>query len=357
MRRFLLSLAVLTSLVAVADTRSIATLQGELRVLERPSTNGHADFILGIDSAKQSIEMENYHLTDLAVAQSLANAQGRGVKVRLILDAHALTGATAQAALKILSDGGVVVQPSSPAFSITHSKVMVVDREVGYVTTINLTRTTKDTRDLGVVFEDKQVIEDIETIFEADWKNANTKGMETPEVKSNALVISPVNSRQKLVELITSAQKAIATTVENLGDMAIRDALAETARRGISVRLILPMCDLNSDPLHNYPDSQILASAGVQIHVMPSPSSPTQPYIHSKMMVVDGTDLYIGSVNFSFNSTQKAREIGLIFRDIGFGREVLKTFETDWSASVPLPATPPTTCRALPNALGPTASF
>jgi phosphatidylserine/phosphatidylglycerophosphate/cardiolipin synthase-like enzyme len=101
---------------------------------------------------------------------------------------------------------------------------------------------------------------------------------------------------------------------------------------------MVPQCDLNPNPLFNYPFIADLVKGQLNVKVMPFPTSAVQPYMHSKMIMVDKKTFYVGSVNFSRSSTLFARELGIILTNDSVAAEILNYFELDWKTSVaPVP--------------------
>ena len=303
-----------------------------LELLVTPSED-HAPFVRAIDAAKSSIEMTMFHLTDPVVIDALVRAKARGVDVQIILDGKQKN----DKAIDKLAAGGIDAQKSSPAFSITHAKTMIVDRELAFVTAINLTQDVQRTRDLGVVTHDKDVVAALDELFDVDRHNARTGGNDTPRPYVASLVISPSQSRKKLEAVIASAKHDLRITVENLGDQDIEHELGAAAARGVKVQVIVPLCDKNPNPLYDLPAARALVTAGVDARVMPAPESPQTPYMHSKMILADGEVAYVGSVNFSANSTTHAREIGIVFRSAAIGAQIRGIFDADWAVSIPPP--------------------
>ena len=318
-----------------------------LELLVTPSPEGHQPFVRAIDDARQSIAMTMYHLTDADVVAALVRAAGRGVSVRVILDGKSL--GPGQAANRRAADelraGAVEVQASSAAFSITHVKAMVVDGAVAFVTAINLTHDADRTLDLGIVTRDRAIVADVTALFEADWDNARTGGHTTPARHAASLVVAPVDARAKLVALIASAHHDLLVTVENLGDPQIEAALAAAVGRGVTVRVIVPACDKIPDKLYDLSAAQKLGAAGVAIRMMPAPETPEQPYMHSKMILADGAVAYIGSVNFTVNSTMHARELGVIVASPSAAARIRTIFDADWRHTVPPPSARPAHCE------------
>ena len=307
-------------------------------LIVNPSPNGHQQFIEAINNAKKSIQLKMFHLSDPAVAKALLLAHQRKIDVQIILDNGSLEDDKFQKIFSILTSGGVNIRKSSTCFSITHEKSMIIDQKSAFITSINLTRTTSETRDFGVITTDKEIIKEMESVFLADWENAVKNTCYTPPVKNPLLIWSPVNAETKLIALIHTAQDSLSLTVENLGNQKIEQALNEMASHGVEVKLIVPQCDRNKNPFYNYPFIKILSMANVQVKVMPHPSGVQYPYMHSKMILVDKRIAYIGSINFSNNSMLKARELGIIFSGEKTINKISEEFDRDWSVSItPVP--------------------
>ncbi len=323
---------------AAPSTAFAPLVDADLRLLVTPSPEGHQPFVGAIDGARATIDMTMFHLTDPVVVEALVRAAARGVHARVIVDGKGLGPKANRAAFDQLQAGGVEVRASSPRFSLTHVKAMVVDGQIAFVTAINLTRDADRTRDLGIVTRRPEVVAEVGAIFAADWHNAETRGRDTPELRVPSLVVSPVSSRSKLVALIDSARRELLVTVENLGDPEIERALDGALRRHVGVRLIVPLCDKNPNPLYNLPAARQLAAAGADVRVMPAPETPEQPYMHSKMILADGQTAYVGSVNFSTNSTTKARELGIIFANAAATAQIRTLFDTDFAHAIAPPA-------------------
>jgi cardiolipin synthase len=151
-------------------------------------------------------------------------------------------------------------------------------------------------------------------------------------------VWSPVNAEPKLVALIDGAHKTIIASTENLGDKAIESAFVRASNRGVNVRLLVPLCDQNPNPLHNMKPTLELERANVDARMMAPPATRDQPYVHAKMMIVDGARAFIGSINFSENSMRRARELGIVFEDPTTITAFTATFEADWRFAAPPPA-------------------
>lgn len=281
-------------------------------ILTVTPSDGHSLFNDSIDSAQQQIDMVMFHLSDPDTVSHLIQAHERGVAVRILLDGKILASTSAQAIRDSLTEKGIDVRASSTAFSITHEKAAVFDGKKSIVSSINLTKTVAVTRDFGILTADAAVIAEMESVFSTDWQNSETNGSATPELSDEKLVWSPVNSKAKIIALIQGAQHNVFLETENLGDSDVLTALTAKASEGIPVTVVVPACVEGMAPTRNLPYLQTLASGGVNALASVPPYTTEHPYIHAKVIVVDGEKFYVGSENLSHNSLVNAREVGLI---------------------------------------------
>ncbi|QDK38338.1 phosphatidylserine/phosphatidylglycerophosphate/cardiolipin synthase family protein [Bdellovibrio sp. NC01] len=303
--------------------------------------DGHRLFLDNIDAAKSSINMLMYHLSDLDVVNHLISASSRGVKIQIILDEKVMAGGTAKTIADNLQAHGIAVKPSSPFFSISHAKSATFDHSWALVTSINLTRTADFTRDFGIRTDDQDVVNEFDKVFASDWQNADNKTGNTPELSVEKLAWSPVNSKDKLLALIQSAQQSIYLEVENLGDKDILAALGDKSKNDVKVVVVVPAC-VEGGGTRNVPFMKDLAASGVEAILSVPPYSNSNPYIHAKSIVVDGQTVYVGSENFSYNSLTAARELGIIEQDSDISSSVQNTIAQDASlgkSAQTLPAT------------------
>jgi len=259
-----------------------------------------------IASATQSIDMTMYELTDTTVTSMLATAAANGIAVRVILDqnyemAHNTT------AYNYLSANNVSVNWANPVYACTHQKTITVDQATSAIMTLNLvTEDYPTSRDFAVITNDPADVAAIETTFNADFASAAI----TPPTGDN-LVWSPTNSRSALLALINGATTSLLIAQEEMEDTGIENALEAALARGVSLTLI-------QENLNGKYDSILTAlkSDGANIAVY---TTEYGYYIHAKVILADygapNAVLFIGSENFSTDSLNDNRELGLIFND------------------------------------------
>jgi cardiolipin synthase A/B len=301
-----------------------------------PDPDGQQPVIDAIGSARSTIQMWMYSMSNPAVVSALEKAASNGVKIEIIFDRGMFKGA-AKVANELKAVDGITVYEATSKFSLTHAKTFVVDGSTAYIMSLNLTQNYPVQRDSAIVTQDASVVSDLKRLFTADIANSKDETKTTPEFESNALVVSPSNSLSKIVALIQSAQTSIDMTVENLGQKEVISALEERAQAGVKIRVITPLCDMNPNPGYNLPAMKAIDKAGISAKMMGYPATATQPYMHQKLVIVDGTRFFIGSENFSENSLANSREIGIIANLDAQTQLVQDHFDQDFGNAAAVP--------------------
>ncbi|MDH6580379.1 putative Ig domain-containing protein [Kitasatospora sp. MAP5-34] len=260
-----------------------------------------------VNSATKSIDVTIYELRDTTLVNDLVNKEKAGIQVRVILDSQhsSIDGA----AYTALSAGGVGVTYSSSSFVYTHQKTITVDGAKSYISTGNFDTTYYATsRDYGVFDTDSADVAAIEQVFSADY----AKTAITPS-DGDDLVWSPTDSQSRLLALVNGAQHTLDVQEEEFGDTALVNAIVADAQRGVTVRVVAE----NTSGSYTTQLGQVTAAGG-QVTTY---TSSTGFYVHAKAIVADyGTStakVFAGSENFSDNSLNHNRELGLIIADPG----------------------------------------
>ncbi len=280
-----------------------------------------------IRSARRAIWIEVYILTDTPVIDALENAANRGLDVRVMLEPHPFefSPVSVQQTLDRLKAAGIHVSQTSPAFQLTHAKIMLIDGSSLFLMTANLSKAalggSKGSANREYVLEDteSQDIQEIQNIFMADWNRR------APVLSDANLLVSPINARVKLLALINSARSSLQIENEEMQDQQIEDALAQAARRGVSVKVVLPAPAGGQN--NNAAGVALLRKAGAAVRF------DTHLYMHAKLMIIDGARAYVGSENFSAASLDRNRELGLIVAAPEIIQRLATTFLNDYTAS------------------------
>ncbi len=279
-------------------TSTSTDVSAGLSVLVEPE-DGMAPIYNFMSSARQSLDMTMYELSDATAEKILIADHQKGVKVRVLLDRDYSGGSVNGAAYSSLSAAGVPVAWANDS-EIFHQKTITVDGTESAIMTGNLTpQYYSTTRDLVVMDSQAADVSAIESTFGSDWSGAAP----SPGGEGADLVWSP-GSETMLVELIDSATRNVTVENEEMDSGAIEAALKGDAQRGVNVTVIM-----TSDPEWDSAFS-LLESAGV--HVVLYPDSSSALYIHAKVIDVDSSKVFVGSQNFSTASLDYNRELGII---------------------------------------------
>ncbi len=317
----LASLALATGVIAVAGglvTSGSASAASDYSLLILPD-QGESAIYSFISSATSSIDMTMYELRDTTVENDLVNREKAGVNVRVILDGAQKS--VNQTAFNTLQAGGVGVTWSSTAFTYTHQKTITVDNDESYISTGNLDTTYYSTsRDYGVFDTGQADVAAIVAVFNADYAKTSI----TPS-DGDDLVWSPTDSQSHLLALINGAQHSLDIEQEEFSDTAIVNAIVAAENRGVTVRVVV------EDPSSYTSELNEVTAAGGKVVGY---SDPNGFYIHAKAIVADyGTStakVFLGSENFSDNSLNDNRELGLIISDPAVLSGVESTFNADF---------------------------
>ena len=282
-----------------------------------------------IASAKKSVWLEIYLLTDRNVIRALEEAANRGVDVRVMLEPHPFGGGSPSRTKDQLKAAGAKVQDSNPSFALTHEKGMIIDATTAYIMTSNFSRAALGgssgssgfrNREYDIVDTNPQDVQAVTAIFQADWDRT------TAQFNDPNLVVSPVNSRNAFNALISSAHSTLLIEAEEMNDTAIEQALANAAQHGVHVQVILPSPSGSSGD-SNSQGIAAIKQGGLQVREDP------RLYMHAKIIVVDGQKAFVGSENISTQSLDRNRELGIIVSDAGVLHTLTQTFGQDWGDS------------------------
>jgi phosphatidylserine/phosphatidylglycerophosphate/cardiolipin synthase-like enzyme len=177
-------------------------------------------------------------------------------------------------------------------------------------------------REYAIVDTNADEVREAQAIFQADWDR------QTPALADPNLVVSPVNSRPKLEQLLQSARSTLILEEEEMYDADMEGQLIAAAKRGVAVQVILPATPADNPNANQ--DVPRLTQADVQVRYSQT------LYMHAKLIVADGTRAFVGSENFSGQSLDGNRELGIIVADPAAIATLQATFARDWGSAKPV---------------------
>jgi hypothetical protein len=324
MRRLSLAVAAVTlaatSGFAAATTAHAAT-NNDLTLQILPD-NGETAIYNFVNTATSSIDVTIYELNDVTLENALVAKEKAGVTVRVILDNAEKSYNTA--AYNVLTAGGVGVVWSSTTFTYTHQKTITVNNDESYISSGNFDNKYYATsRDYGEFDTDITDVNAIVAVFNADYAHTSI----TPS-DGDDLVWSPTDSQSQLLALINGAQHTLDIEQEEFSDPTLVNAIVAREKAGVTVRVVI------EDPSSYTSELNEVTAAGGKVTGY---SSSTGFYIHAKTVIADYGDstakAFMGSENFSSNSLNDNRELGIITTDTSIISGLESTFSGDFSGS------------------------
>jgi cardiolipin synthase A/B len=276
---------------------------------------GEAPYLDALTSAQHSIDVEIYLMGYGGILDTLKAKAAAGVKVRVILDQYKMD--TNQKYFDMLAAAGAEVKWSSPSFTYQHSKVLLVDGKVAVISTGNYSKSYSIELERNHVATDRDPADlaDLVALFEADWTG------QPAQMPCTRMVISPINSRTRILDLINSATQTLTIESMQFADYKVRDAVKARVEAGVEVRALIADTGFVSA---NAAAADYLKGLGVTVKWI--------PHLHTKVIVADGARAYLGSENLSQTSLDKNREVGVIVTDDSSIAPLRTSFETDWAA-------------------------
>lgn len=256
---------------------------------------GIAPLIRVIQSARKTLDINSYLLTDRRVLAAIRTDVERGVQVRVLLDRTPYGHRPPQERARLAATGAQVRWAPTRftgRYRFDHAKYLVTGStfELGSAN-LTVSAFTRNREDFWTG-RNLQVSQALRTVFQADWT-----GHRAGPGPRRWLVISP-HATQALVRVLEQPGPICVESEEFGKDRSIMRAFR---RKGRLATLVLPTSLSSYDRIL----ALSLRSVGVHVRFL------AHPYLHTKLIV--GNDMgFLGSENFSWTSLHKNREIGLV---------------------------------------------
>jgi phosphatidylserine/phosphatidylglycerophosphate/cardiolipin synthase-like enzyme len=282
-----------------------------------------------IAQARKSIRVKMFIFSDPSLLDAVIAAQHRGVDVRIMLNPERRDGEAENAdTRKKLTEAGVHVNDSNPAFDVTHEKSMVIDDTIAFVQSLNWeTKNVTETRDYAVVTSHQHEVNEVAQCFDADW---DRKKFDTGDYSH--LIWCVGNGRQRLGKLIDSSKHSLWLQNERYQDPTIIEHLIRAHARGVTIHVMArPPHKLKKEKLvEGVSGLRSLQDLGVKIHKL------KHIKLHAKLILADDSHAIIGSINLAPGSFDSRRELAIQVDDPHVIHRIKKTLEDDWANSHPL---------------------
>jgi cardiolipin synthase A/B len=285
-----------------------------------------------IHQASKSLRIKMFIFSDPVLIQAVIAAHHRGVKVRIMLNPSRRSGEKENDTThQILTDVGIAVLDSNPAFDVTHEKSMVIDDESAYIQSLNWqTKNFTRTRDYAVMTRHKHEVEEVIECFDADW----TRQEFNPGDQSH-LIWCTGNGRQRIAQFIDEAKHTLWVQNERYQDPVIIERLVRASRRGVKVKVMMrPPHSLKKEKLiEGVGGVRILDDVGVKVHKLKGLK------LHAKLLFADNARAIIGSINLAPGSFDSRRELAIEVHDESIASRIHEVVNRDWESSKPIDLT------------------
>ncbi len=277
-----------------------------MKLLVQPGA-GAKPLLDGIEGAKEKIEIVIFRFDRTDIERALIRAAERGVFVHALI-AYTNRGGEKnlrQLEMRLLAKGVTVARTADDLVRY-HSKFLIIDQRELHVLAFNFTYLDMEhSRSFAVITRDAELVAEARKLFEADTKRQKY------HTDHQRFIVSPVNARKQLTELIKSAKKSVLIYDPKVGDPAILKLLAEKVKAGVSVRVI----------------GRIGSSSRLDHREL------GQMRLHTRSIVCDGKLVFLGSQSLRTAELEARREVGLILHDAKIAGLISDIFEKDWNSS------------------------
>jgi len=286
-----------------------------------------------IASAQVSIDVliSSVSIDDNPILPALAAAADRGIAVRALLDASNWAPeitARNQPTLSFLLQHGIEAKFDDPDVTL-HAKLIVVDGTTVILGSSNWNHyALTEHRQADVLIHSTLVGAFYVNYFNMLWAGAIAdQGVEIamPDTLGTKPMVLPLadlpdsaSYAHVLLTLLNQAQRSIHMSMYRMsyysgyGDSLSNElmhALTNAANRGLDVKVLLDDCAYYADSAEaNLTSALVLQQRGVEVR-FDDPTLTT----HTKLVVIDGETVVLGSTNWNYYALEKNCEIDIAF--------------------------------------------
>lgn len=313
-----------------------------------------------------AVTAENTSLEEVIAA--LRSASARGVKIRFILDKMMHKDDNVALPLELQSLPNLelrFIDYSTITGGVQHAKYFIVDRDIAYLGSQNFDwRSLDEISEMGVRIQDVPIVEAIADVFEIDWilaadphakvehKDSCAQARKL-QYKGEEIVVHSAFSPKELlpcndlwdlpqiISLISASTVSVDIQLLNYSTVnydktsfyEIDEALVAAAARGVKVRLLVSDWSQRAKYIRDLQRLEVIDNIDTKMLSVPEKSTGFVPYsrtIHSKFMVVDKQNAWIGTSNWSGDYFYQSRNIGIVVEGEAFSLDLDKSFEHYW---------------------------
>ena len=275
-----------------------------MRVIIEP-TDGVGPLLTAIKNAKKSVDIAVFRFDRNDIATALEAAAAKGVRVTALIAFANRGGEQSLRKLELrFLNAGIIVARSSNDLVRYHDKYILIDRRILYMLSFNFTHLDIDrSRGFGIATTNVSWAREALKLFRADC----TRTVYAP--KTETFVVSPANSREVLGSFLKRAKKQLLIYDPNISDKEMLRILQERAKSGVEIRVI----------------GQVAGRVPFEVQKLAGTR------LHTRTIIRDGRQAFIGSQSLRSAELDSRRELGLIVKDPKAVKKMIDTFQSDWT--------------------------
>jgi phosphatidylserine/phosphatidylglycerophosphate/cardiolipin synthase-like enzyme len=276
-----------------------------MRLIIQPD-DGVAPLLSLIKGAKESVDMAIFRFDRRDLEKALRMAMNDGIKVSALIAYSNHGGEKNLRKLEMrFLEAGMTVARSANDLVRYHNKLIVIDRRVVCVLSFNFTHADIDrSRGFGIISDNAKWVTEASRLLESDvQRTPYTAEMDT-------FVVSPVNSRKAISDFLKGASKQLLIYDPKVSDREMIKILKDREKAGVEVRVI----------------GQTKATFDVK--------KLSKLRLHTRTIIRDGQQAFIGSQSLRAAELDLRRELGLIVRHSQTVKKLMATFESDWDSGI-----------------------
>ncbi|MGV3623032.1 MAG: phospholipase D-like domain-containing protein [Archangium sp.] len=310
-----------------------------------------------IRAAKQTITFETYIYWSGGIGKEFADALSErakaGVRVHVLVDWVGSVKMDDEL-LDEMEKAGVELHKYRPLSwyhlgrvnNRTHRKLLVVDGRVAFTGGVGIADSwTGNAQDAEHWRDDHfrmrgPVVTQVQAAFNDNWMKTTGRVVNGPEYfpeqeeagpsPAHLFLASPSGGSESmhlmyLLAISASTERIDLAAAYFVPDELVTEALLEARKRGVKIRVLLPGEHIDSDSVRaaSRQSWEPLLEAGIEIHEF----EPTM--MHSKVLIIDGLLVSVGSTNFDPRSFRLNDEASLNVYDAAFAEVMTKRFDAD----------------------------
>ena len=274
-----------------------------MKVIVQPD-DGPSSLLSALKNAKQSVELAIFRFDRSDIETALRTAVSKGIKVTaLIADVNRGGEKNLRQLEMRFLQAGITVARSARDLIRYHDKLIIIDRRILFLLSFNFTHLDIDhSRGFGIVTRNAALVQEAVKLFEADCARRPYSA------SSDTFVVSPSNSRKVLRMFLERAKKQLLIYDPQISDKEMIGVLQARAKAGVEIRVI----------------GKIRSRAGLSVRKL------TKMRLHTRTIIRDGKQAFVGSQSLRPAELDSRRELGLIIRESKPVKKLLNTFESDW---------------------------